>query len=243
MTVEGQTRDKGHLLLKLVLILILSLLDLDNHLVEHANNIDGSICVACPGVLDVAESRVELAELFEVLDSRDADVCVEGDGGETCKSGLWGRESAGDLRGLGMGGAHTAAGMALPRRYMFLTTAHGSVPEVAAATRDAADARTAARAARRAMAGGIGGREGEETEDRGRQKSVNGKETWKDKMSSNNRKTQKERGKRRVNERNIYESATCSTKRERVESASRSSSTSPCFRNAPSSLAVLVVCT
>lgn len=53
-----------------------------------------------------------------------------------------------------MGGTHTAAGMALPRRYIFLTVAHGSVPTEAAATSEAADARTATMAARRAMAGG-----------------------------------------------------------------------------------------
>jgi hypothetical protein len=44
--------------------------------------------------------------------------------------------------------------MALPRRYMFLTVAHGSVPTEAAATSEAADARTATMAARRAMARG-----------------------------------------------------------------------------------------
>lgn len=73
-----------------------------------------------------------------------------------------------------MGGAHTAAGMGLPRRKRFLTTAHGSVPEAAAeaaATREAADARTAAIAARRAMAGGwkkrqMGKRETEDGKER-----------------------------------------------------------------------------
>lgn len=81
MTVKGLARNEGHLLLKLVLIRELPSLYVDDHRVEQGNNIDGVICVALAGVLDVAECRLELAELLEVLDRRDADVCVEGDGG------------------------------------------------------------------------------------------------------------------------------------------------------------------
>lgn len=80
MTIERQARNEGYLLLKLVLVLELPVLDHCDHLVEHAYNIDGLICVAHPGVLDIAEGRVKLAELLEVFDSRNAGSRIEGDG-------------------------------------------------------------------------------------------------------------------------------------------------------------------
>lgn len=80
-----------------------------------------------------------------------------------------GTRVSGSHRGLGMGGTHTAAGIGLPRRYMFLTVAHGSVPTEAAATSEAADARTATMAARRAMAGGGCWKKGKEGERNTRQ--------------------------------------------------------------------------
>jgi hypothetical protein len=81
VTIKGFGDDQGQLLLELVLVLEASIVDLLGRLVQQGNDVDGGIRIAVSGVLEVAEGRVELGELLEVLDDGEADFGEEGDGG------------------------------------------------------------------------------------------------------------------------------------------------------------------
>ena len=80
MAIEGFGGDQGQLLLELILVLEAGIVDLLGRLVQQGNDVDGGIRITVAGLLEVAEGRVELGELLEVLDDGDADVGEEGDG-------------------------------------------------------------------------------------------------------------------------------------------------------------------
>ena len=79
MSIVGQANNEGQLLLKLILVREAALIDARNHLIQQVEDIDLCIIVADPGVLEVGRGRLELGELLQVLDRRDARVLVKGD--------------------------------------------------------------------------------------------------------------------------------------------------------------------
>lgn len=88
MSIERFEGEVRHILLELVLVCVSVGVDLGDHLVEEAHQVDRLIGIAFAGIFEVADGRVELSPFLVILDDCFAGVFVERDADEAVIRGL-----------------------------------------------------------------------------------------------------------------------------------------------------------